>query len=255
MEFLKFKILEEAPGIVHFITIRQGGLSEGKYASLNLSLKVNDNPHHVHENLTRLADSIGIPLDHLVIPDQCHTSHIKEVREINLAIDVSDTDGLITKDKGICLFVLVADCVPVILYDPVQRAVAALHAGWRGTYKRIVCRGVERMVRTFGSRPENILAGIGPAISLEQYEVGSEVSGNFHLLFSDPPEVISKNPQTGKEHLDLKTANSILLQRSGLKKENIEISPLCTFSAPEIFFSARRDGIECGRFATGIMLV
>jgi YfiH family protein len=255
MEFLKFRIFEEGKEIKHFITTREGGVSEAKYHSLNLSYNVPDDIQHVKTNRQILADYIGIQANELVFPDQCHASRIMEVNGSNYKRLHKETDGLITREKGLCLCILAADCVPVILYDPVRQAIAALHAGWRGTYSRIVCRGVERMVRVFGSKPQNILAGIGPAISQLHYEVGEDVEKHFHILFSDYPEIFKKNERTGKAHLDLKNANSILLQRSGVLKEHIEVSSVCTYSSPELLFSARRDGLECGRFATGVMLL
>jgi polyphenol oxidase len=255
MEFLKFNLLEKIPDLVHFVTRCEGGVSNGRYAALNLSTRVGDNPEHVQENRSRLKDALGIPQDHIFFPDQCHTDRIREIGELTPQDELKETDGLITSEKGLCLCILTADCVPVLLYDPKQRAIAALHAGWRGTYKRIVCRAVERMVKTYGSNPEHILACIGPAISQECYEVGEDVSGHFRFLFSDHPEVVRKSSQNGKDHIDLKESNSILLQRSGIKSNHIEISPVCTYSSSAQYFSARRDGIESGRFASGIMLV
>ncbi len=255
MEFLKFNLLKEVPGIVHFVTTREGGVSEGKYANLNLSLRVKDNPGHVIENRGRLADILGIMEHNIFFPDQCHTDRVKEIKKSELPIDLTATDGLVTNEKGLCLCIHTADCVPVLLYDPVQRVIAAVHAGWRGTYGRIVSRAVERMVRTYACKPENILACIGPAISQEIYEVGEEVTGHFRLLFADYPEVIRNNPHTGKDHIDLKVSNRILLRRAGLCNEHIEISTVCTYKSVDNFFSARRDGFECGRFATGIMMV
>jgi YfiH family protein len=239
---------------MHFISTRGGGVSEGKYGTLNLSSNVNDDPSSVFENRNRLANSLGIPLIRIVFPDQCHTTNIKEINSHSSYIDLSETDGLITRENNICLCILAADCVPVLLYDPVQHAIAALHAGWRGTCGQIVIKAIEFMVAKYRSNPEQIIACIGPAISMECYDVNKDVSSFFQSLFYDFPEIIWKNPKTKKEHIDLKLANSILLQRSGLKAHHIEINPLCTYRSPSLLFSARRDGIECGRFSAGIMM-
>jgi hypothetical protein len=110
------------------------------------------------------------------------------------------------------------------------------------------------MVQTWACKPEDILACIGPSISQDHYEVGEEVSAYFRVLFSDHPEIVIRNPETNKDHIDLKEANHILLHRAGVKEEHIEISGLCTYSQPDLFFSARRDGRDSGRFATGIIL-
>jgi len=254
MQFLKFRLLEEQTGIYHFITSRRGGISEGRYASLNLSLKVNDDLLHVTKNHSLLAETLGIASGKIFFPDQCHTDRVKEITESSTPAYLESTDGLVTCVRGVCLCVLAADCVPVLLYDPVERVVAALHAGWRGTYEQIVSKAIERMVQTRGCKPDRILACIGPAISQEHYEVGDEVSAYFRLLFSDHPEIVKRNPETNNDHIDLKKANHILLQRGGVKEDHIEISELCTYSHPELFFSARRDGADSGRFATGIML-
>jgi YfiH family protein len=254
MEFLKFRILEEQNGVIHFTTTRRGGGSEGKYSSLNLSNKVLDEPEHVKNNRSQVAETLGIPFERMLFPDQCHSDRVKEVDANSHPADMERTDGLVTRAKGVCLCILAADCVPVLLYDPVEGAIAALHAGWKGTYGRIVSRAVERMVRTWACKPEHILACIGPAISQNRYEVGDEVSQYFRLLFSDYPHIIRRNENTGKDNLDLKEANRILLHRAGVKDEHIEISPLCTYDRPDLFFSARRDGMHCGRFASGIMI-
>ena len=254
MEFLKFKLLENIGDVVHFVTDRNGGISTEKYASLNLSMKVGDDPANVLENRKILADSVGIGTGQILFPDQCHTNHIKEIKNTVLYDNLDSTDGLITRDKGICLCVLAADCVPVILYDPEGKAVAALHAGWRGTCEKIVSEAVQRMGRNYSSNPEHILACIGPSISQKYYEVGDEVSASFRSMFSDHPEIVRYNPDAGKNHIDLQAANRILLQKSGLTGEHIEIMNVCTYSHPELFFSARRDGYACGRFASGIML-
>jgi polyphenol oxidase len=255
MEFIKSGLLENIPEIRYFITTRSGGTSIGEYSSLNLSMKVGDDVLSVSENRRRLAETLGLQEQQLFYPDQCHTDRVKEIAKTNLTVDLTSTDGLVTCDKGICLCVLAADCVPILLFDPVQHIVAALHAGWRGTYERIVSRAIEQMARTYTSKPEHILACIGPAISQKNYEVGDEVSAFFNILFSHHPAIIWKNPQTGRDHIDLQGANRILMHTAGLLDEHIEIIDLCTFSNPDILFSARRDGHQCGRFASGIFLI
>jgi polyphenol oxidase len=214
-----------------------------------------DNEAVVIENRLALAETCSISPLQMLFPDQCHSSRVIDIVSTVDPFDLSNTDGLVTRRKGICLCILAADCVPILLYDPFEQVIAALHAGWRGTYGRIVSRAIERMVKIYGCKPAHILAGIGPSISQQQYEVGNEVSGYFKLLFSDHPEIVKKNPDTGKDHIDLQGANRILLHRAGLKDEHMEVSSLCTFNNPDLFFSARRDGVECGRFATGIMLI
>lgn len=253
-DILSFQLFNRQKGIRHFISTRKGGVSSGKYASLNLSENVGDNLEQVLENRKRIAIYLGIEVENLLIPDQCHTNNVKVLTDRWNDIDLGNTDALITNQPGICLCILAADCVPVLLYDPVQQVVASVHAGWRGTAGRIISRTAEQMIKQFGTKPGDILAGIGPAISQANFETGDEVAEQFHFLFSDHPEILWKNPETGKIHIDLQAANHILLQRAGLHEENIETIQICTFANPDLFFSARRDGIKCGRFGTGIML-
>jgi YfiH family protein len=218
IEFLTFGLLNKQKDIVHFISTRKGGVSSRTYASLNLSLKVDDNPEHIMENRKRLAAKIGIETENLIIPDQCHTDNVQILTKDRKYVDLSMTDALITNAKGICLCILVADCVPILLYDPKKKLIAAVHAGWRGTVSRIVSRTLEHMIKILGSKPENILAGIGPAISQQNYEVGNEVADRFEFLFSDHPEITTKKPETGKTHIDLQSANRVLLLRAGLSE-------------------------------------
>lgn len=255
LNLLKFSKLEKLKGILHFTSSRSGGQSQGLYASLNLSLKVEDNDMLVTQNRKLLSRTLKISDENLFFPDQCHTNHVKEVDHNTSPADLSETDALITQTKGICLCILTADCVPVLLYDPQEKVIAAIHAGWRGTAGRIVARTIESMVKSFSTKPENIIAAIGPAISQERYEVGDEVAEDLKVFFHDQPSIVIMNPKSGKYHIDLKKANKELLLRYGVKNKNIEVSSYCTFHDKDLFFSARRDGIHCGRFGTGIILV
>lgn len=254
-KFLSFKILNEINGLRHFITTRYGGVSFGNYESLNLSLKVNDKPENVIENRKRIASKLGISENNLIFPDQCHTDNVKIIEDDWERMDVSKTDALVTDKSRICLYILTADCVPILLYDQEKKVIASVHAGWRGTVSRIVSRTIDQMIKNYTSYPHDIIAGIGPAISQKYYEVGEDVATQFYFLFGDHPEILWKNPRTEKVHIDLQLANKILLLRSGLIENHIETIRLCTYENSELFFSARRDGIQCGRFGTGIMLI
>jgi YfiH family protein len=255
IKLLEFELLHGRPEIGNFISTRRGGVSKGNFQSLNLSLKSGDLLEYVIQNRSILAKEIGLQPDHLLFPDQCHTNRVKIVSKEDSHRDLAETDALVTDQAGIGLCILAADCVPVLLFDPVRKVVAAMHAGWKGTVRQIVTTTIGQMKNSFGSDPCNILAGIGPAISQKKYEVGDEVTAQFRTLFNDHPEIIWRNPQTGSDHLDLQEANRILLLESGISTKNIEVMRICTWSNPDLFFSARRDGFNCGRFATGIMLI
>jgi len=254
-EFKRFTILSREKGIRHFVSTRRGGVSFGNYASLNLSRKVDDDPENVTENRKRLATYLEISTDQLIFPDQCHMDRVQILTDTWKDTDLSKTDALITNKRGICLCILVADCVPILLYDPANQVIASVHSGWRGTASRIVSRTLKNMIKVFGTKPGDVIAGIGPAISQAKFEVGNEVAERFEFLFRDRPEILWKNPETGKIHIDLQTANRILLQRAGLYEEKIETIQICTFATPDLFFSARRDSIHCGRFGAGIMMI
>jgi YfiH family protein len=255
IEFLHFRLLGKEKDLRHFITTRHGGVSSGSHESLNLSNKVSDAPGYVEENRKRIAAKLNIALDRMIFPGQCHSDKVNIIGTTWNQKELTGTDALITNEKDICLCILTADCVPILLFDREKKIVAAVHAGWRGTARRIVSRTIEKMIKEFLVRPEDLMAGIGPAISQSRYETGDEVASQFHFLFHDHPEVLWKNPNNGKIHIDLQQANRVLLLRAGLTEEHIEIKQICTFDHPDLFFSARRDGPNCGRFGTGIMLL
>lgn len=253
-ELIQFRQFQNFRGMGHFISSRFGGVSKDGYESFNLSLKSGDDENSVHENRKILADQLGFSEEQLYFPDQCHTNRI-QVIESKLEIpDLTETDGMVTHQKGICLCVLSADCVPILLYDSVKQVVGAVHAGWKGTAAGIVRRAIDEMIEHYGCKPGRIMAGIGPAISAEIYEVGEEVENVFEDFYEETDRIISHHPETGRAHIDLQEANRILLLNAGLKESRIEVLKECTFSNPDRYFSARRDGFETGRFAAGIFL-
>ncbi len=250
----QFEQLKGNGHLIHFITTRQGGVSKGDYQSFNFSYKVGDNRHHVSENRKTLAGLLAINPLKILFPDQCHTSHIMEVTNSTISEDLTETDALITNCKNLCIVVLAADCVPILLYDPISRATGIVHSGWKGTVGRIAARTIEQMARRYGSKPKDILACIGPSISQKYYEVGDEVARQFKFWYADTPSIFISDRGTGKTHIDLWKANRQLLMRCGVQSRNIELSNICTYDNPGLFFSARRDGIQSGRFAAGIIL-
>ena len=254
IQFLHFKLFDNTAGLVHFITTREGGNSEGLYRSLNLSLNSGDKEENVISNRLKLAGQMMIKPDQMLFPDQCHTAELKCIQRTHKFLDLSETDGLITDQNDLCLCVLAADCVPVLLYDQRKKIIAAVHAGWKGTVKQIVPGAIDKMRWQYGSEPGDILAGVGPAISPERYEVGQEVGSEVKNLFQDSQGIIFHNHESHRDHIDLQEANRKLLLRCGLQRENIEIMRTCTYSNPGLFFSARRDGYHSGRFASGIIL-
>ena len=256
---LRFSNLSEQNEITHFVSTRQGGYSLGDYESLNLSFTVGDEPGHVKKNREALAEAVGISPRKFVFQNQQHSNKVRIANPSDCqnfaehTYSFNDSDALVTNRKGICLFVFAADCVPVLLFDKKEKVIAAVHSGWRGTVKKILQYTLAAMKENFGSRPENILAGIGPAVRQENYEVGGEVADAFYEAYGHAAQDFIFTPKGKKEHLDLYAANHYLLRQFGVPDAQIEISEYCTYENSELFFSARRK-IRSGRFGAGIML-
>lgn len=160
-----------------------------------------------------------------------------------LSGSVGEADALITSQPGQMVGIRTADCVPVLLVDPVRRAVAAVHAGWRGTVAAIAAKSVVRMREEFGSRPEDLLAAIGPCIGLCCFEVGPEVGCQFQSIFPQ---------QADSRHVDLAEANRIQLVQAGVGEQAIEVAGLCTVCTDREFHSYRRDREKSGRMVSAI---
>jgi YfiH family protein len=238
------------------VTTRQGGVSQGPYQSLNLGLHVADDPASVLENRRRAGAALGVGLGDMVFCNQSHARnvHIVEAKDRGRGADgqddaIADTDALVTAEPGIALVVMVADCVPIVLYDPVRHVVACVHAGWRGTVARVCAAAVAAMV-SLGSRPADIIAGLGPAIDPDRYQVGDDVAAAARECFDAggaAAEVIRPDG-TGKWLFDLWRANRILLGEAGLRPENVHVAAVPTGAPCGRFFSDR-EARPCGRFA------
>ena len=207
----------------------------------------------IYTNRKHLASLIGVEPEKLVFPLQTHTSNVIAVD--NLPAEVPDgTDALITEKQDVCLCIQTADCVPVLLYDPVRKVIAAIHAGWRGTVGLIITKTIAKMVEQYGTSAADILAAIGPSIGPEVYQVGEEVAKAGQEDIPNP-ELSIRSISAGKYLFNLWEANKQLLLASGVEESNIEISGHCTFSLSDKYFSARREGIDTGRMVSGIMLL
>lgn len=253
LQLWQFSSLKEYSSLVHFVTDRNNGVSNDSYESLNLGYGSGDDFPNVDTNRNKLAESLQISSDQLYIPRQKHTTNVAVVDGYTDMDTLTNTDGMITATRGICIAILVADCVPIILFDPVNRVAGVVHAGWRGTVGGIVVKAVQLMQTTFKCLPENILAGIGPSISPEVYEVGPEVIDEFKSRFNYADKLIQPSKRPGKYMLNLWQANQYQLMGSGVPKSSIEIAGICTYQNKR-FYSARRMGEQCGRFAAGCML-
>ena len=201
---------------------------------------------------------------YVVQPHQVHGCEIREVLRPDTTRDeLEGVDALVTNVPGVAISVRTADCIPVLLYDPVHKAVAAVHAGWRGTVQHISLKVIDRMRELYGTQASNLLAVIGPGIGPDSFQVGQEVADAFaaagfpmEKILSDrgPKKPSVKNPMNGGLHLDLWEANRWLLIMSGVLADNIQISGICTYLNNDLFYSARREGIKCNRMITSIMM-
>ena len=170
-------------GVTAFSTMRQGGYSRGNYGEFNINRYCGDEQDAIRKNREALCHLLGITDDHLLMPHQVHLTETAVVDETFLCKTAEErqqalegVDALMTDRKGVCIGVSTADCIPILLYDPVHHAVCAIHAGWRGTVKRITEQAVKKMTATYGSRPADMIAQIGPGISLDSFEVSMKPS-------------------------------------------------------------------------------
>ena len=253
-----------ADGVLAFSTTRKGGVSEGNYGEFNINEYCGDKPDHIAANRKLLADQIGISESHIVMAHQVHGVEVRQVTSELLALSgdvrqsmLEGVDALMTDVAGVCIGVSTADCIPVLLYDEAHHAVAAIHAGWRGTVARIVQKTVQEMVSAYGTAPEGLKAVIGPGISLDNFEVGDEVYDQFEQAAFDMASIAGRRPavsQPLKWHLDLPLCNQQILRQVGVRKENVFMADICTYAHSDEYFSARKLGIASGRIFTAILL-
>jgi len=242
MKVIEPEITKKYPELLIAISTKEGGASPAPYF-LNMGLSVGDEKENVLENRKRFFEYLNIPLDRVVMQKQIHSDNINVVNE---SCFIQDSDALITNEKNLYLAISIADCIPVFLYSPDKKVVAGIHSGWKGTEYKISQKVVERMINEYDVNPSEMIAYIGPGISVENYEVSKEVAEKFNPS--------SYKIVNGKYHLDLKKDIYEQLLSAGLKKENIEITSLCTFRDKDLFHSHRRENGSTGRMfgVTGI---
>ena len=239
--------------IFAFSTERGCKYATQPYDGFNITYYTDDAPEHISTCRRKLSlVMLGIDNEHLILPRQVHGTKIAEVTEENLSDKFDGIDALITNLSGTCIGVSTADCVPILIYDTRARAIAAAHAGWRGTVNRIGSKTIEAMTKRYGSQAEDLKIVIGPSIGPESFEVGDEVYNAFSEANFAMDQIAFK--QNGKWHIDLWHANALDMQLAGVPQQNIQISGICTYQQYDRFFSARRLGIKSGRIYTGIMI-
>ncbi len=248
-------------GVAHGFSTRLGGISPAPWDSLNLGANRGDAPENVAENFRRFCAALGTNADALVKNHQVHSDLIRPVTERDILPSPHlpgpvDADGLVTDVPGVCLTIFSADCIPVLLYDPKKRVIAAAHAGWRGTAQGIAARAVETMQHLYHCSPEDILAAIGPGISPCCFETHADVPEGLRAgLGAEAQPFIRPLSQEGKFSVDLKGANARWLEQAGLLSEHIALSPTCTACEGDTFWSHRRLGNTRGSMAAMIQLL
>ena len=251
MELYGFDSFKKYHELMHAVTTKE----EGQAYDFSLALHTGEARAKIVQNREALASLLShdTPL-HFVVANQTHSDHIVVIRKsetkgwTDLEDAIEDCDALITQERGVVLTILTADCVPVLLYDPKQKVVAAVHAGWKGTKAEIVSKTLKKMQEVFGCKPEDIVAAVAPSIGRCCYEVGEDVAAHFF----DIPEAYTEKGD--KYMLDLPYINKYQLFNSGLKEENIEMSGICTACEVDRFFSYRKEQGCSGRFMSLIGL-
>jgi YfiH family protein len=220
----------------------------GNYAAFNINNYCGDEAAHIAENRRALAGLLGIDDSHIVMPHQVHGTEVRRVDAPQQEV-IEGVDAVMTDVPGLCIGVSTADCIPIIIYDPQHHAACAVHAGWRGTVKRIAEVAVRAMCDTYASVPSQMRAVIGPGISLESFEVGDEVFQQFADAGFEMSRIARKY---AKWHIDLPLCNR--LQLEGVGVTDVQLSGICTYQQCNDYFSARRLGINSGRIFTGVLL-
>jgi polyphenol oxidase len=237
----------DASGAGAVVTARSGGVSSGPYATLNLSLSVGDDPGRVLENRRRLAAALGASLGDFVFARQVHGASVRVVGDadrgsgafslddaVGSVGDAGGADALVTTVPGVVLAILTADCVPIVLHDPMVGVLACVHAGWRGTVAGVTTAAVAVM-RDLGARPSDLVAGLGPAIAADRYQVGPDVHQAVTRSFGPAASAfIRPDPATPDRWLlDLWAANRHALREAGVPASQIHTTTFPTGPTPQ----------------------
>ncbi len=251
----------DGEGVTAVVTTRRGGVSVGSYASLNLGAQVGDDLHSVRQNRGRVAAALGV--DRLTIAAQQHTNRVAVVNRgtagrghdgvAGSQSAFPATDALVTDLPGTALAVVVADCAPVVLFDPVHRVIGVAHCGRAGTVSGMLPNTVEAMSQAYGSNPEDLLVGIGPAIRADSYEVGDAEAAEMAAAFGPDAAGLLKPTRPGHCTLDLVGGLRVQLRRAGVKDANVYDLGIDTRTAADEFFS-HRAARPSGRFAAVALL-
>lgn len=238
------------PLLEHAALTRLGGASQAPFTALNLGSTVGDDPAAVAENYRRVCRALDLSPQQIVTPYQVHGSRVVQVDGAHGGSVIPGTDALITATPGLALLLRFADCTPVLFYDAEHHVGGLAHAGWRGVAAGVIPATVQALRAAFGSRPESLWAGIGPAIGRECYEVGAEVVEAIAATLPEGTPLATR--QNGRWHLDMPGAVAAQLAQAGVYQ--VERSEFCTASRTDLWYSHRAEAGQTGRFGVVVKL-
>jgi hypothetical protein len=252
--YYQFEAFAEQPRMVHGVFTRKGGVSEGAFDSLNVGSTVGDDQERVLTNRQRLAETFSMDDANTRTTWQVHGADVvRAMPGVKSDAPPPKADGIITNDSTLPLVMRFADCVPILLYDPIHHAIGLAHAGWRGTVAGAGEAVVRAMADAYGSQPKKLIAGIGPSIGPCCYEVGPEVVQGIAETFGSTDDLLHQPEGNGtRPHLDLWAANERALHDAGV--QHIEVAHLCTSCNTHEFYSHRKEQGNTGRFGVLISL-
>ncbi|MEC7839353.1 MAG: peptidoglycan editing factor PgeF [Chlamydiota bacterium] len=242
IEWLEFELLSQEKGLEHRVYLKHGGCSRGKYASLNFSMSVGDNPSDVKASMEKISSTL--PVRRFVRGNFVHGNRVINIENYS-TVPSGEFDGMVTGEKHVGLIITHADCQAAVIYDPIRRAVANVHCGWRGNVAKIYTNAIAMMERQYRSNPKDLLVGIAPSLGPDHAEFV-----NYQVEF---PREFHKF-QVKPNHFNLWEVAREELESCGVLPDNIEIAGICTYSNPEDFFSYRRCK-RSGRHGTVAVLI
>lgn len=257
--YISFNALEQTGMVVNAFSTRQGGVSVGCLESMNLGFNRGDLDENVLKNHKIFAKTVGFPYENIVTTNQTHTTNVRVVTKedcgkgITKDRDYSDVDGLITNVPGIVLTTYYADCVPLYILDPINKAIGLSHSGWKGTVKRIGDNTLKLMNENYGTNPKDVICCIGPSICQDCYEISEDVANEFINEFGKNNKILY-NKGNGKYQLNLWESVKQVFLDAGVEYDNIYTTDICTCCNKDELFSHRGHHGKRGNLAAFLML-
>ena len=250
IRYFTFETLHHS-ALRHAMLTRRGGSSPHPWTSLNLGGTIGDQPDRVRANLDKAMAAVSVSTASLAQVWQVHSAEIVRADSPNQAGSPAKADGMVTARPGMSLLMRFADCVPILVFDPTRIAIGLGHAGWLGTVRGVSIQLVNRMVREFGSRPEDLIAGIGPSIGPDHYPVGPEVAAQVEAAFGAHSSELLQT-RDGQVVFDLWAANRQQLESAGVR--SVEVAGICTACHLDDWYSHRGERGQTGRFGAVLAL-